>query len=54
MKKSFSPIYIRNEEIVNLPDEELRKAEATELDLDTILRLIDLMFLFQDHEDIPS
>lgn len=55
MKKSFSPLYIESEEIVTLPEEELRRAEVTELDLDTILRLVDLMFLFQDdYKVIPS
>lgn len=55
MKKAVSPINIESEEIVTLPEADLRRAETTELDLDTILRLIDLMYLFQDdYKVMPS
>lgn len=38
-----------------ITDEDIRDAERLEQDIQTIMRLVDLIFLFRDeHKDIPS
>lgn len=39
----------------NITDEDIQKAEEIEMDVQTMLRLVDLIFLCKDdHNDIPS
>ena len=40
---------------INITKEDIQEAEKLELDVQTIMRLIDLIFLCKDeHKDIPS
>lgn len=54
MKKLHSLLYIDMDEIVNLTQEHLREAERIEDDPAKILALIDLIFMYDDREKIPS
>ena len=40
---------------INITKEDIQEAEKLELDVQTIMRLVDLIFLCKDeHQDIPS
>lgn len=53
-EKSCTHYYIDMDEIVNLTQEHLREAERIENDPAKILALIDLIFMYDDREKIPS
>ena len=54
MKNNHLPIDIETDECVKVTDEDIRDAERIENDPKKILALIDLIFMYDDREKIPS